>query len=213
MAVQFAPWQPATHCTHGAGAGAKALMAAILATDSALKNWGIFNCRNTALGNRSAHGEGRALDVGCGLKAGARLVKLLRTIGPSRLGICAIIHNRVIYSAKSPNGRRYTGVPHTDHVHIELTRSAASKLTLATVRRVLSGGAAATKAPTPKAGSRTLRKGSKGADVKTLQKKLDLNADGVFGERTEAAVRSYQHRHGLKVDGVVGKATWKELLS
>ena len=135
---KFANWEQATGCTHGAGAGARALMAVLLLRFPRAKNWGIFNCRNTALGNRSAHGEGRALDVGCPLWMGKMIVRfLLYEIGPSRLGISVIIHNRVIYSKRSPNGRRYTGDPHKDHVHIEMTRDAASKLTLATAKRIL----------------------------------------------------------------------------
>ena len=62
---------------------------------------------------------------------------LLYEIGPSRLGISVIIHNRVIYSKRSPNGRRYTGDPHKDHVHIEMTRKAASHLSLKRAKRVL----------------------------------------------------------------------------
>lgn len=134
---RFSPWQQATGNSGGSRPGARALMAVVLLAFPGAKNWGIYSARNTALGNRSAHSEGRALDIGCSVKVGARIVKLLRAVGPSKLGICVIIHNRVIYSAKSPNGRRYTGVPHLDHVHVELTRKAAGQLTVAKVRRLL----------------------------------------------------------------------------
>lgn len=134
---KFAPWEQATHCTEGAQPGARALMAVLLLRFPQARNWGIFNCRNTALGNRSAHGEGRALDVGCPLWVGKMLVRFLLATGPAKLGICVIIHNRVIYSKRSPNGRKYVGIPHKDHVHIEMTRSAAQKLTLATAKRIL----------------------------------------------------------------------------
>lgn len=137
--MSYAPWEAATRCTDGAQPGAKALMAAILATDDGLKNWGIFNCRNTALGNRSAHGEGRALDIGCTVAVGARLVKLLRKVGPEKLGISVIIHDRKIYSRRHPDGAPYNGVPHRDHVHVETTRKAAATLSLATARRILAG--------------------------------------------------------------------------
>lgn len=57
----------------------------------------------------------------------------------------------------------------------------------------------------------TLRKGSKGEDVKQLQRLLRLAVDGIFGRITEEAVRDYQRRNGLKADGIVGDETWKKL--
>jgi N-acetylmuramoyl-L-alanine amidase CwlA len=53
-----------------------------------------------------------------------------------------------------------------------------------------------------------LRRGSKGEDVKTLQKILGLTADGIFGAQTEAAVKNWQKVHGLTADGIVGDKTW-----
>ena len=58
---------------------------------------------------------------------------------------------------------------------------------------------------------KTLKKGSKGEDVRYLQRILNLVDDGIFGEITEEAVKSFQEAHGLGVDGVVGKLTWAEL--
>lgn len=56
-----------------------------------------------------------------------------------------------------------------------------------------------------------IRKGSRGADVATLQRKLNLVADGVFGPVTEEAVRDFQKSHDLAVDGIVGQKTWAAL--
>lgn len=137
MAPRFARWQPATRCTGKAGAGARALMAAVLLTYPGTTSWGIYNCRSTALGNKSAHAEGRALDIGCSVAVGAGLVDDLLALGPWRLGISVIIHDRRIYSARSPRGRAYNGVPHRDHVHVEMTRKAAARLSLARAKRVL----------------------------------------------------------------------------
>lgn len=57
----------------------------------------------------------------------------------------------------------------------------------------------------------TLKRGSRGADVRTLQKKLGVRADGVFGPVTERAVREFQARQRLVVDGIVGPQTWSRL--
>jgi len=48
-----------------------------------------------------------------------------------------------------------------------------------------------------------LKIGSKGNDVVELQKKLGLTADGNFGPKTEAAVKSWQTKNGLTSDGVI----------
>lgn len=58
-----------------------------------------------------------------------------------------------------------------------------------------------------------LRRGSKGADVTKLQTALNAlgydcgTADGIFGAKTETAVRNFQRDHSLTVDGIAGKAT------
>ncbi|MBE5785104.1 MAG: hydrolase [Clostridiales bacterium] len=58
-----------------------------------------------------------------------------------------------------------------------------------------------------------LRRGSRGEDVRQMQGNLIylgyLNdvADGIFGPKTEAAVRLYQSKNALAVDGIVGSAT------
>lgn len=57
----------------------------------------------------------------------------------------------------------------------------------------------------------TIKKGSRGEDVKTLQRKLYLTSDGVFGPKTEEAVKKFQKDHFLTPDGVVGPRTWAAL--
>jgi len=58
-----------------------------------------------------------------------------------------------------------------------------------------------------------LRKGDNGENVKMLQLKLrkagfPCGADGEFGPKTELAVKSFQTKNKVPVDGVVGKLTW-----
>lgn len=62
----------------------------------------------------------------------------------------------------------------------------------------------------------TLGFGSSGVSVKVLQRLLLSNGyavrvDGVFGALTESAVKAFQNRRNLGVDGVVGSRTWREL--
>lgn len=58
-----------------------------------------------------------------------------------------------------------------------------------------------------------LKKGSRGDEVVTLQKKLkqwgyyDGAVDGVFGSGTEKAVQYFQRKNGLTADGIVGTKT------
>lgn len=58
--------------------------------------------------------------------------------------------------------------------------------------------------------------GSSGSDVTELQKTLNqngyqLDVDGKFGPKTQAAVKDYQSKNGLKVDGIAGVNTWGAL--
>ncbi|NES19834.1 MAG: CHAP domain-containing protein [Symploca sp. SIO3E6] len=65
--------------------------------------------------------------------------------------------------------------------------------------------------------TRVLRRGTKGEDVKALQRALNelgFNAgdvDGDFGPNTERAVRAFQANAGISIDGEVYTQTWKEL--
>lgn len=57
----------------------------------------------------------------------------------------------------------------------------------------------------------TIRKGSRGEDVRLLQKKLGISSDGIFGDQTDKALREYQRAHGLTNDGICGPHTWESL--
>jgi hypothetical protein len=57
----------------------------------------------------------------------------------------------------------------------------------------------------------TLREGDRGPAVESLQRRLRLTADGVFGSKTKSAVMRFQRRRGLEVDGIVGPITRRAL--
>ena len=57
------------------------------------------------------------------------------------------------------------------------------------------------------------KRGSTGNEVRQIQTRLknwgyyDGNIDGIYGSKTEAAVKSFQRKNGLKADGIAGKQT------
>lgn len=60
--------------------------------------------------------------------------------------------------------------------------------------------------------------GSQGDAVRQLQSELNrhgyqLDEDGVFGKKTRAAVRDYQKKNSLRLDGIAGDETWGSLLA
>ena len=62
-----------------------------------------------------------------------------------------------------------------------------------------------------------LKKGDRNEYVRNWQMFLNLNGyncgsvDGIFGPKTEKAVKEWQKAHGLKADGIIGPKTWASL--
>lgn len=141
----------------------------------------------------------------------------------------------------SEGWRKYTGTnPHTKHCHISI-RSGSRNDTRAWAWSAGAaspapsepdqpkpkpapkgdGGAKPPTKPKPKGEGAPypnvmLRVGSRGVNVKRVQARLDalgwdLVADGIFGPRTERAVKHFQRRKALADDGVVGPKTWRAL--
>ena len=94
---------------------------------------------------------------------------------------------------------------------LQQARAASAPLVVAVVAGVAANqGSAHPRAASEKASQtdhRLLKLGSRGADVKRVQRTLRIPADGIFGPQTRRAVRAFQARHGLVVDGIVGPQT------
>ena len=62
-----------------------------------------------------------------------------------------------------------------------------------------------------------IQHGSSGADVRRLQRMLERRgfavgpADGVYGAKTTAAVKAFQTKRSLQIDGIVGPKTMEAL--
>lgn len=104
-------------------------------------------------------------------------------------------------------GGDYSNRP--DEMHFEINRRPGDPA-IARVVKKLGGGSNPPPAPSPWP---TLKLGSKGFRVTSLQHLLKgrghkISADGIFGKKTEAAVKSFQRSKGLKQDGLAGPKTW-----
>lgn len=134
----FATYQKQTTCSPTAKPGTVKLKNLLLKTYPGTRSLGIS--RSCSAGGTSEHKEGRAFDWGVRVsssteraKANAFLTWLLKTdsaghkaANARRLGIMYVIWNRRIWGAYAANQgwRTYRGSnPHTDHVHISLSRA------------------------------------------------------------------------------------------
>ena len=97
-----------------------------------------------------------------------------------------------------------------------MTKSATIK-TVAFVFALVALAIVLTIFATQSANAATVKVGSRGATVKTIQTKLKRwgyytgSVDGIFGAKTKAAVQYFQRKNGLTADGIVGSATAKAM--
>jgi murein DD-endopeptidase MepM/ murein hydrolase activator NlpD len=124
------------------------------------------------------------------------------------------------------------------HLHLEINQGATHRWTadgsgyldpLAFIQAVINGSntsklvsaapaptrAKAPTAPAPVHGkpklTASVRRGSTGEVVRYIQGVLGLKQDGQFGPITDRAVRAFQQKHKLKVDGIVGHITYARM--
>jgi hypothetical protein len=68
-------------------------------------------------------------------------------------------------------------------------------------------------------GETSLKNGSRGNAVKELQKSLNLllnlnlEVDGIFGKKTELAIKTFQNEYGLEIDGIYNEQTHIALMA
>ena len=87
--------------------------------------------------------------------------------------------------------------------------------TTAAIRAAVKPAPPGPPAPPRRPGSRTLRRGSSGADVAFVKRFVGEKRCGRptedFDGAAEAGVRWYQRMRGLRADGIVGPVTWREM--
>jgi hypothetical protein len=85
------------------------------------------------------------------------------------------------------------------------------------------GGNTPSPSPTPSnkpaVAKPTIKRGSRGENAKLLQKDLNyvinagLATDGIIGDKSVAAIKSFQRKYGLSVDGIYGNKSYNKMKS
>lgn len=103
---------------------------------------------------------------------------------------------------------------HINHVHLAVKTAAQARALLAAVRKD-AGGSGSTGSTVVRLRP-VLASGSRGTPVKLAQTRLNANGikvavDGTYGPKTVAAIKAFQKKKGLRVDGWCGAKTWAAL--
>lgn len=160
----------------------------------------ITSAYRTPAHNRSVNGatssyhiKGQAADLTVTGVSGREVARYLQSIGARGIGLYdytgGFVHvdtrEKQYYWQQDARNRKYYGVSSFGQVELYEVKGC----TVATVRY-----------------------NDRNEYVRLLQQEIGVEADGIFGPKTEAAVRTIQKEHGLKVDGVVGPKTWDAVL-
>jgi hypothetical protein len=179
----------------------------------------------------SPHAKGEAIDIGIevpfrGRNSTGQEIFMWFYNNRVTLHIVQIIWDGQVWSAsRAADGiHAYTVNLHNDHIHVQLSASAAADPTLPIPP--FPGEVVAPPPPAPPVAVHTplpiLRLGSHGPAVKVAQALLNnklhagLKVDGEFGPATDHAVRQFQSNiqryfhlgASFPVDGIVGGGTW-----
>jgi len=134
------PWAGGANCSGGLSAGTREVGDYVKANFAGVSSYGGYACRrNTANSSElSVHGTGRAIDIMIPMAAGRansavgdRVANFL-VEHAEQIGVQFIIWNRNSWGASrsTPKLRSYGGpVPHTDHIHVELSPEGARRMT------------------------------------------------------------------------------------
>jgi len=90
--------------------------------------------------------------------------------------------------------------------HLAVVAACAALLCAAAVPALADPGASASGGASASS-EIVVKRGDRGAAVRSIQRQLGIPADGVFGPQTERAVKRFQSRHDLVPDGIVGPLT------
>jgi hypothetical protein len=184
---------------------------------------------------KSDHNLGNAFDVGHDPSSGCDGA-IIAAVAIQDPRVTYVIWNRRIYNRTHQDRawRPYHGVnPHTHHCHVSIHPSARDDVghwgwapgkTLPhgvggePDAASLPAHAARTTLPSAHAGypGKPLQRGDRGTAITRVQARLvqvgwRIGVDGVFGNETDRAVRGFQQRRELVIDGVVGSRTWRAL--
>lgn len=201
-------------CRAAAGTAVKALGRVLEAHDYRVRarDTGAYNCRPITGGSgHSLHAYGIALDINWDTNP-FRADNVLVTDMP-RVMVRNILRIRTNGEHQVWGwGGNYRSVK--DAMHFEIVCAPADLETgidWETVHQAALRPAAPHRWP-------LIQRGDRGPAVQRLHELLGIAAPGdpgygTFGPKTEAAVRDYQGRRGLDVDGLVGRQTWTALLT
>jgi hypothetical protein len=131
------------------------------------------------------------------------------------------VHKHYFSQLRGFATERYTGDNHVSHTHISVFRDTADTDHSPLLRRFLepAGGVVGRVANTLPAFPGRLLKFTPGQpritgeDVRTWQARMlalgfAIAVDGIYGPKSKVVCVTFQQRHGLQVDGIVGPKTW-----